>query len=256
MRIYVDPYDAVRETERELTEMGIEVHPQTMQNKVVADDLSFVTKELQGYSFKLHDYEWDLESEEGVVQYLFNSLGQDEVKRVLRYIDAEHRDRISASSRNPGNSWIHRKDLWDQFRKPNGEFDYTYSERMAPQIHAVLRELDARPDTRQAIISIFTALDARNPRRCHRGPDSLGIGGSWRIPCSMYYQLMRRRKQLDLIYTMRSCDFLTHFVVDLMLALRFQRWASMVLNINCGDFTYFAGSLHSYRKDMVQREAF
>ena len=57
MRIFSNATEAMIEIERELFEMGINNHPSTMQDKVVADNDDFNTKELIGYSFCLT--KWD-----------------------------------------------------------------------------------------------------------------------------------------------------------------------------------------------------
>ena len=49
MRIYQNCREAVREVERDLWEMGIDVTTHSMQDKVG----QFDTKELQGYDFKI-----------------------------------------------------------------------------------------------------------------------------------------------------------------------------------------------------------
>jgi len=55
---------------------------------------------------------------------------------------------------------------------------------------------------------------------------------------------------------MRSCDFLVHFPVDLMLAMRLQTWFAKLLDLNVGLFTYFTGSLHAYHKEIKDRGIF
>lgn len=76
------------------------------------------------------------------------------------------------------------------------------------------------------------------------------------MPCSLYYQFLRRDNQLNMVYAMRSCDFLTHFPVDISLAMLLQRYVANQLMIDAGSFTYFTGSLHAYHKDMKERGIF
>jgi len=127
MRIYTNPFEAVREVERDLFEMGIEVHPQTMQDKNVADDPDYKTLEVRGYGFKVVDWRWNFDDEEKVIMYLFKNQTP-----VLHYLRAEFLDRISGNAFNPGNSYQDRKDIWDEFLH-DGKFAYTYSERISPQ---------------------------------------------------------------------------------------------------------------------------
>jgi thymidylate synthase len=67
---------------------------------------------------------------------------------------------------------------------------------------------------------------------------------------------MIREGKVDMIYTMRSCDFLTHFAIDVALALMMQNYVANTLERPTGRFTHFIGSLHSYAKDMKAREIF
>jgi thymidylate synthase len=180
----------------------------------------------------------------------------------MQYIEQEFIDRISGVAMNPGNAWKLRSGLWNEFMH-DGKFAYTYSERMAYQVARIIRELRERPDTRQAIITIHSYLGATGPVLNEHGAvvfepseDMESMGGASRVPCSMYYQLMIRERKLDLVYTMRSCDFLNHFPVDIMLALRLQSWAALTLGYEVGTFTYFTGSLHAYAKDMETRGIF
>ncbi len=77
-----------------------------------------------------------------------------------------------------------------------------------------------------------------------------------RIPCSLYYQILVRDGKVDLHYAMRSCDFLTHFPVDIALAIRMQHYITERLGRAVGTFSYFTGSLHAYRKDLAVRGIF
>ena len=132
----------------------------------------------------------------------------------------------------------------------------SYSERMAPQLLRVVDELRARPDTRQAIIDIHSNICPVEAEQVTGSADLSNMGGKARIPCSLYYQVMIRERRVDLVYAMRSCDFLVHFPVDLMLAMRLQTWFAKLLDLNVGLFTYFTGSLHAYHKEIKDRGIF
>ena len=238
MRIFLNCEEMVKEVERDLWEMGIDVHPQTMQDKYVAEDEDYKTKEVRGYGFQV------VPPQSGSVEML-KYMFPTNYNTVLSYVDQEHADRTGGEILNPGNSHKFRPDVWSEFLH-DGKFAYTYSERMTPQLLRIMEELKQRPDTRQAVINIHSNLSH----------DKKNIGGSGRIPCSMYYQFMRREGKLDLIYTMRSCDFLTHFPIDIALATQLQHHVAMALSIPQGMFTYFTGSLHAYHKDMEERGIF
>lgn len=256
MRIYSSLYEAFRETERDLYEMGTTVHPHTMQDKVVEHDEDYATKEIQAYGFKLAWTVADKQTDERqAIAYIFRNHPDREqvVGHIMAYIEQEMQDRWACVSLNPGNSWKHREHIWKEFLH-NGRFHYTYSDRIAPQLAQIIDELTINPDTRQAVVTIHSnikpepliELSYPSQRSC----DLDNMGGGGRVPCSLHYQFLRRNNHLGMIYLMRSCDFLTHFPVDVALALRLQSHVANDLCIPTGVFTYFTGSLHAYNKDL------
>jgi len=261
MRIYQTPFEAMKETERELFEMGISVHPQSMQDKNIKDNPDYLTKEIRGYAFKIVDWTWNIKHIKKALHHFFEEKTDD----VLTYVLAEFRERVCGKASNPGTAYLHRKDLWEEFLH-NGRFAYTYSERITPQLQIILEELRTNPESRQAIINIHSNIcpesytNSTSPKHpnyvVQPSKDLSNQGGGGRLPCSIYYQIMIREEKVDLIYTMRSCDFLIHFPVDISLALLLQDWFSDSLSLATGTFTYFTGSLHAYQKDIAEREIF
>lgn len=261
MRIYTNLFEAFKETERELFEMGISVQPQSMQDKIIRNDPNYLTKEIRGYAFKIVDCAWNMAQVKRALHHFFEERTDD----VLTYVLAEFRERVQGKATNPGTAYLHRKDLWEEYLH-NGKFAYTYSERITPQLQIILEELRTNPESRQAIINIHSNIcperytnstTSRHPNYVVQSSKDLGNrGGGGRLPCSMYYQIMVREEKVDLIYTMRSCDFLIHFPVDISLALLLQDWFADSLSLATGTFTYFTGSLHAYQKDMVERGIF
>lgn len=233
MRIYNDSIEMVREVERDLFEMGIVVQPFTMQDKQVEKDSSYETLEIQAYSYMLTNTTID-ELEE-VVLYLRGNL---------EWVMEEYLDRISPDYRNPGTAWLKNASLWSEYIR-DGQFAYTYNERFREQLPLIIRELSLRPSSRQAVMTMYD-----------RHQDMNNWGGKDRVPCSMYYQFYIRNGKLNLIYTMRSCDFLTHFCHDVFLAISIQEFVANELSLERGNFTHFMGSLHAYRKDMTARGIF
>lgn len=267
MRLFTNVFQMFREVERDLWEMSIRVHPETMQDMDVRDNPDYDTIELQGYSFSIVNAgpllpSADLRMNE-TINYQCKDLGPEagpqEAIAMCRYIKAEMAARVSPFITNPGPAWKHREQLWAPFIH-DGKFAYTYSERMNPQLPVILQLLRQNPNTRQAIINIHSnicpsRLDSPLPAVVP-SDDLHNLGGGGRVPCSMYYQLMIRNKRLHLIYTMRSCDFLTHFLVDVCCAIHLLNWFATELEVAVGNFTYFAGSLHAYQKDMAKRGIF
>jgi len=257
MRIYTNPVEAAMETERDLFEMGIQVQVQTMQDKDVRDDPDYQTLEIRGYGFKIVDWEFDLATLKAMMKNFFPEKYDD----ALTYVVSEFQERVNGTPLNPGQSYKCRQDLWSEFMH-NGKFAYTYSERMTGQVEHVLDQLQHNPESRQGIITIHSNI-CPGPYNAQggvndvlRSQDIRNCGGVSRIPCSMYYQIMIRENKLDLIYTMRSCDLLVHFPIDMSLALCLLDYYADRLGVGYGTFTYFTGSLHAYKKDLRQRGIF
>lgn len=230
MRIYKNCLEMVKEVERDLHEMGVIVHPETMQDKAVGDDKGYETKELVGYSYLITSPQTrnEMESLEDVVDYL---------KLNYEYIWAEFSDRISTEITNPGKSYLTRENVWKEFLH-DGKFAYTYSERIGKRLQEVISQLQVYPNTRQGIVTVFnSALDYPN------------MNGKARIPCSMHYQFLIRQHKLDVIYVMRSCDFYTHFGYDVLITIMIRNWVAQRIGVQPGNFIHQIGSLHFYKKD-------
>ena len=224
MRIYGDCYELMSEIFREVWEMGHIVHPHSMQNKMVKGNDDFSTKEITNYSYCLTN----LKNRE----YLFYAD-----TNVKAWADAEIYERVSPSYKNPGKAWLLRKEVWEQFLNKSGEFDYSYNERMKESLPRVIDELKWNPDTRQAIITIWNQDDIK------------GLGGNFRVPCSIYYQLLIRKGQLNIIYNQRSADVVTHFGNDVYLAYQLMVYIAGEIAVRPGYLFHNIGSLHAYKKD-------
>jgi len=217
-RIYRNMAEAINEIERDIMEMGILVHPDSMQNKNVKGNSDYDTLEVQNYTFGILDM---LDKNKCIDNY--------------NWCVAEFQERISLDFINPGKAWLLRKEIWEEFLV-NGKFDYCYNERMNMynQIDKVINELIENPDTRQAIIHVNFPQDCENWRKN-------------RIPCSLTYQLMIRRGALDIIYNMRSSDYDSHFRNDIWLADELRRYIAHKIKRPIGIFYMNIGSLHRYR---------
>lgn len=237
MRIYTTCKEAVKETERDLWEMGIEVHTYSMQDKIIEGDKSFFTKELSPYTFQITKSTQDTDE---FVKYLH----PEEYEKLLRWCGSEFIERIASEFKNPGTAWIIRRDIWKEYIHEH-HFAYTYNDRIRFQLERIIEELINKPGTRQAIIEVHNNI---------RDIDKLG--GIGRIPCSMHYQMLIRNNKLDMIYIMRSSDLLTHFANDNWLAIALQKYIAANINVEPGRYTFFTGSLHAYYKDMEKRGIF
>jgi hypothetical protein len=232
VRIFISAKEMVREVERDLFEMGIRVQPATMQDKFVAADENYSTLEVQAYGYTLTQLDED--DLQGMIAYLGGNLP---------WAQSEARDRIDPNYLNPGESYP-LMPVWEQFLR-DGQFAYTYNERFREQLPLIIRELQVRPNTRQAVMTMYD-----------RHQDMGNWGGKDRVPCSLTYQFYARGGQLHLIYTMRSCDFLTHFCHDVYLAVGLLQYVADQVGMQVGNFTHFIGSLHAYQKDMKARGIF
>lgn len=237
MRIFTNCKESVREVERDIFEMGIEIHGTTMQDKKAKDPKQFWTLELSPCTFQITQAHKDPEE---FIKYLFPNNWEG----IKKWADAEMKERVGGAPLNPGTAWKLRKDMWKEYLH-NGYFGYTYSERITPQLNRIIEELKKRPATRQAIINIHNNLIDINH-----------LGGGARIPCSIIYHLLIRNNKLDIIYIMRSCDFLQHFAVDCYMAIKLQIYIANKLKIPTGRFTYFSSSLHAFYSNMEERGIF
>ena len=233
MRIYVDPVEMVKEVERDLFEMGTRVQSATMQDKDVHDDPQYQTVELFGYGYTLTSF-----NEDSLAAMVAHTGGN------LTWARAELADRLKPEYINPGDAWKIKSGLWKEYIR-DGRFAYTYNERWREQLPAVIEEINRRPATRQAIVTMYD-----------RHQDMNNWGGKDRVPCSMHYQMAARDGKLSMIYVMRSCDFLVHFVHDVYFAIGMLRHVAKHTGLEVGNFTHFLGSLHAYAKDMEERGIF
>lgn len=224
MRIYVDWPECYEEVKRDLAEMGILVKPKTMQDKIIENNEAYETMELQNYSYSL-----------------LNAKSNAITRVVQPWADAEFEERINpAGNINPGEAWKLREDVWTEYLH-DGKMAYTYNERIMfnNQLNKIIKRLKEDRDSRQLWLSIWNpAID----------PDKLG--GVSRVPCSLGYNFQFRDGKLNMHYIMRSCDFNTHFINDVYLAIKLLEYVAKECGMEVGSFTHTMFSLHVYRKDI------
>jgi len=224
MRMFIDWEEAQEEIKRDLAEMGIEVRPKTMQDKVIEGNEEYFTKELQNYSYTILDVKSDMIT--GVSQ---------------PWADAEFEERIDPSGDiNPGKAWEMRKEVWTEFMH-DGKMAYTYNERFwnNDQLRKIIDRLKEDHDSRQLWLSVWDPCE---------DPDKLG--GVSRVPCSLGYNFQFRDGKLNIHYVMRSCDFSTHFRNDVYLAIKLLEYVAKEAGLEAGNFTHSMFSLHVYKKDI------
>lgn len=226
MRIFKNYSEMYSEVGREIKHNGVVYQSKSVQDKEVLNDAGYLTKELQGYSFVVKDT-----SVGSMRQFINDQKLNDE------WLSKDFVERISEKDLNPGEAWVLRKETWEPFIK-DGKFSYTYSERIGRQVTEVVEHLKKSPLSRHALINIYDQTKDHKNR-----------GGIARVPCSMFYQFLIRDGKVNTTYVMRSCDFNEHFCYDLLIATLLGREVASKLSLPHGDLTFFATSLHAFKKD-------
>ena len=236
MRIYMNWEEAYEEIKRDLAEMGILVKPKTMQDKNIEGNSDYETKELQNYCYTL-----------------LNAKSSEITGVIQPWADAEFEERIFAPSIswvengirkyktiNPGEAWKLREDVWKEYMH-DGKMAYTYNERIwqNEQLEKIIARLKEDHDSRQLWLSIWDP-----------NTDTDKLGGISRVPCSLGYNFQFRDGKLNMHYVMRSCDFNTHFINDVYLAIKLLEYVAKEVGMEVGSFTHTMFSLHVYKKDI------
>lgn len=234
MRIFTNPITMFDEVKRDLYEMGTRYQTTTVQDQKVENDPRFQTIELTGYAYMLTGVSMEqldpfLEKTGANPAWVFNELNE----RLHPKGDL-----------NPGSAWKHDKEFWKQFLR-DGFFSYSYAERWQEQLKYVIQELKLRPNTRQAMMTMYD-----------RHQDMMNWGGRDRVPCSVSYQFLIRDGKLVLIYNQRSCDFVKFFPADVYCTMGLLRHVANKIGVERGQFIHFLGSLHAFAKDLEGEDIF
>jgi len=231
MRIYKDFKEAHGEILRDVVEMGIIVKPKTMQDKYIEGNPDYQTKEVQNYG------------------YVVTGPDLSDLNPNQPWADKEFYERVSPYPINPGEAWKHRREVWTEFLHAaipgdgyeGPHFGYSYSERFSADdgLERIIQRIKEDPDSRQLYLSVWNPADIEF------------LGGKGRVPCSLGYLFQVRDNQLNMTYSMRSCDVFTHFHNDVYLAFMLQKYVAERTLYPTGNFTHFINSLHIYQKDAV-----
>lgn len=301
MRIYTDYKEVISEIKRDLVEMWQPISTYSMQNKVIEWDTDYETKEITNYSFCLSNFD----NIEDMIDY--PEFEKAEINRIDKYFEShkfeDYRDYMQdkyqiilveiddikliwkkllkiwlkedflervAQDVNPWDARKIRPWVWDEFLwihqyVDERTFDYTYSERI--HLFDLLKEIQQHPTSRQYVFNIWDR------------EDRFGVNGKRRIPCSLNYQVLIRPNgeindkgesimAVNLIYNMRSCDYLTHFPIDIIQAVNLLKYITVHLNNQenfkeydttkwhdtyaVGKLYYNCASLHLYKKDLIE----
>lgn len=227
MRLYDNFIEAFEEIGRELNEMGVVIDSNQWQGKLRND----VVKELICYSYGIKEITTEKINEVIKILVLNN-----------HYISTEISDRIM-DDLNPGNSYKYREDVWKEHLR-NDKFDYTYSERIGlKSFHRIINQIKDESSSRRLLIPIYDPSIDLKAELEHK-----------RIPCSMYYQLLIRNDRIHLIYNMRSCDYITHFMYDVILACKLiPLICYAVPRYRPGNFYHVIGSFHEFERNVQEK---
>jgi len=224
MRFFRSVKEMYEEVQRDLKEMGIKYISETVQDEKVHAP----TIELNNYGYTLLEYGDDQKACE-----------ENDINMDWLFQEADDRCYSGLYQKNPGLAYKQNIDFWKKFIR-DGRFSYTYAERLHPQMDSIIWELKNRPNTRQAILTMYD-----------QHQDLMNLGGRDRIPCSMYYQFLLRENKLHMSYTMRSCDLIKFFLADVALAIRLLKFMAHKIKVEPGNFTHFIGSLHCFEEDIT-----
>jgi thymidylate synthase len=219
MRSYTTFTEALNEIKRDVAELGSLVHPQTMQDKAVADDPAFLTKEYLNLT------------------YAVTRPRLEDLSPTQPWADAEFEERIAGVGPEDGDAWRLRPDVWTEYAERG--LGYSYGERLELSLEPVIKELQVHPDSRQLFLAIWNP--AVDPGRL----------GRVRVPCSLGYWVVRRNQRLYLTYFQRSADIAVHLDNDVYLAHRLQRYIAEAVGTGVGTYTHWIGSCHAYAKDVA-----
>jgi len=246
MRLFPGLKSAALEVRRDVFS-GQHIHGTRVQQ--MQGDYDFVERLGYAYSISGNQEGWPAD-EEGLIE-LGKELGFDYFIRypeeMLGWLKTEKDLRLLGNAGNPTRL---AENMHPALVKTyEGSWpSYTYADRLKGAIDAMVNALVAAPDTRRAFWPIF------------RLEDALRASAPTRVPCSLGYQALIRKTDLDyqlyLFYLERSADFDHFWLSDVWLARQFQieltKQVKFYLpqevsdNLNVGPFCHQLISFHSF----------
>jgi len=117
-----------------------------------------------------------------------------------------------------------------------------FSQTETSQFENVRRLLERKPNTRQAVIQIFSGNDILSQKKD--------------TPCTCTLQFLNRDERLHLIASMRSNDAFLGFPHDVFTFTMLQEIMAVSLGLELGTYRHFAGSMHIYEHKCNQAREF
>ena len=118
-----------------------------------------------------------------------------------------------------------------------------YGERMGTQLQDVIGLLRDKPNTRQAIIQLWSS-------RAKQDLVHARLGDKNDIPCTLGMQFLMRDGRLHCIVTMRSNDIWLGLPYDVFCFTNLQCLIAEFLDVEVGEYQHNVGSMHVYTKDL------
>ncbi len=184
------------------------------------------TTELNNVVFELTNIENDL----------INIQGSKKIS--LKYLLAENIWYASGSNNVDfigkfGKKWL---TISDDGKTSNSAYGYIIKNKFNfNQMFKVVDLLRKDPESRRAVIVINDANE--------------NVDTTLDEQCTMYLQYFIRNNKLYATTCMRSNDMWWGLPYDVPAFIAMQKMIAKMLNIECGTYTHFAGSLHVYDKD-------
>jgi thymidylate synthase len=141
-----------------------------------------------------------------------------------------------------GVSWLEQLDLASNGRFAQFANDQrlrgAYGPRVFNQLPWIAECLTADPSSRQAVVTIS------------KGGRADASEGQRDVPCTIAMQFKIRDSKLNTLVMMRSSDAFLGVPYDWWMFSRLQMTMAWALDVEPGSFTFFAGSLHLYERDI------
>lgn len=204
-----------------------------------------------------------------------------QIKPNLPWAEEHFLERVGGEPLNPppsAKNWPYAQAGHDAHTDASGRFSHTYPERMWPKyadgeyhsaewrrgpghigihfsygdLQDVVTLLEKSPQTRQAYLPIWF-------------PEDTGAVHGERVPCSLGYHFLIRKRQISCTYMIRSCDFVRHFNDDVYMAARLCQWVREQLSagkgidetppiLDVGKLTMHVMSMHIFKGDIPKLE--
>lgn len=239
MRVFNTPKEALNEVTRDVFSRGVKSYDRTVQSVIVSEDTHWA-KELVGYNYTIATPTMD-----GAIEMMKYAAEIFNKEHFTPEYAQDWLDEIIEGNINPSKAHLkHWKEYWETYEEMLnvcGRFAYTYSERLAISIPAIINLLTDNKYRRAAFAAVWNSDDIKSV-------------GQYRVPCSIGYHFLIRKEgpedQLHLIYMQRSCSLAEFFPFDMYRAIGLLHHVAGALDVKPGNVIHFISSLHCFYKDL------